>query len=171
MLHPTLKGTRAEASAVGPAAAAVYPSPSSVNLAPTARAGMPIATQQHSATASAKAGQSWMLAGQPQQRLLQEQHQQQELHRQQHQSGLAQPWCMSEAGWKLSSSAADLSDGPGLRFGNSITFQHVGGVSPTSAHADAESAPGQDPQRYSSYVALSVRTHITLFCGLHLPLR
>lgn len=168
--HPTWKGTRNETSAVGPAAAVC--SPLSVDLTAAPATGMPVATaaRQHAVAGLAQRGQSWMLTGQRQQRLLQEPHQQLEQHpQQQQQSGVAQPWWVSEAGHQLSS-AANLSDGSGLRFGKCITFQHVGAVSPTSARADTESAPGQAPQHCSLYVALSACTHITLFCGLHHPL-
>ena len=84
---------------------------------------------------------------------------QQEQRQQQH-SDAAQPRCMSEDLGLAISPVARVSDKRGLRFGNCITFQHVGSVSPTSAPADAGSAPGQAPQTVLS--TLFVSTHSML---------
>ncbi len=60
-------------------------------------------------------------------------------------------------------------NGPAFSFGKSITFQHVGGASPASAHALASSLPGNAP----SFAVLQYTCHScqlpknltwTLFC-------
>lgn len=156
VLHPSLKGT----ASVGPAAAAagVYPSLPSATLTAAPGAGSP--TQVSLAQQQARQGHPDMAPGPPQNMLMsrqdchswhlqqpqQPQPQQQQLHQQsqqqQLQSGVAQPY-MTEGGQKASTPLARSTDGPGLSFGHCITFQHVGGASPASAHAGASPVQGK----------------------------
>ena len=173
VLHPTLKGT---ASAAGPAAAGgVYTSNSSAALTPAAATASP--AQVSLAAQQAQKGQPDMVTGQQQHVLmckqdchpwhLQQQHQpqqqqhqqlqqpqqQQQLHQTARQlqqpqlpSSLAQPY-VSEVGQKALTPIARSSGGPGLSFGQCIAFQHVGGASPTSAHAAASPVQGKPVAR------------------------
>lgn len=89
--------------------------------------------------------------------------------RPQQEDDIALPRCISEDGQKSSTPVTRASDGLGLRFGKCITFQHVGSVSPTSAHADAGPAPGQALQHCSLRNVLSACTHSTLLCNNFTP--
>ena len=61
----------------------------------------------------------------------QQQHQQQ----QQLQRSIVQSDCMSQGAQQAEDEASRASGGAGLTLGNCITFQHVGGASPRTAHA------------------------------------